>query len=187
MSDDKDKIIEGHDYDGIQELDNPLPRWWLYLFYVTIVFAFGYYGYYELMGGPSSQETLEKELAEFKAMEPEPVEQPQGEEVDVQALLADSQALQAGQTVFGQYCVSCHGQKGEGGIGPNLTDKYWIHSKGDFAGVLIAFRNGFPQKGMPPWGGIVPADKHNALAAYVVSLQGTNPSNGKEPQGELIE
>ena len=95
--------------------------------------------------------------------------------------------LETGKGHYAAKCAACHGQNGEGLIGPNLTDKYWIHSKGKAPGLLAAIRKGFPAKGMPPWEALIPKEDHVALAAYVYSLQGTNPEGGKEPQGELIE
>ena len=188
MSKDNDKLLTDHDYDGIQELDNPLPRWWVNLFYLTIVFAVVYFSYYQLMGGPTSQQELESKMAQYEAAKSvEPKNVPAPEAVDVKALLADAEVLKTGKEVFLQFCAACHGQKGEGGIGPNLTDKYWIHSKGDMAGILAALRKGFPDKGMPPWGTVIPANQHNAVSAFVFSLIGTNPPNAKASQGNLIE
>ncbi len=186
MSND-DKLIEGHEYDGIQELDNPLPKWWLMTFYATIVFAIGYFAYYQIFDGPTSQEELNADLAEIQSNQPEVSTSTDSSEIDVQALLANSDAMKIGEEAFGQFCIACHGQKGEGTIGPNLTDKYWMHSKGDLTGILVAIRDGFPQKGMPPWGQVIPPEKHAPLAAYVISLKGTNPPNAKAPQGNPIE
>ncbi len=189
MSKDRqDEIIEGHNYDGIQELNNPLPKWWIYLFYVTIVFAVAYTAYYEILGGPSSEQELtinmnkitEKKIAMEKKV-PEPVAQ------DVKTILSNKEELAKGKKTYTQTCAACHGQKGEGVIGPNLTDKYWLYSNGDFKGILVAIREGFPNKGMPPWKDVVPKNLHAPLAAYVMSLQGTKPVNGKAPQGKFIK
>lgn len=191
MSDEKNtgKVIEGHEYDGIQELDHPLPKWWINLFYATIVFAVGYYSYYEFLGGPSHEEQYNTAMAAImvkreanKVAEAKvPVKK-----MSLDDLLKDPKSLAVGQKAFKQSCVACHGGKGEGLIGPNLTDKYWISSKGDFDGVMKAILEGFPDKGMPPWGEIVPKSQHAPLAAYVLSLKGTNPANAKAPQGDLV-
>ena len=117
----EDKLIEGHEYDGIKELDNPLPKWWLYLFYATIVFSVGYYFYYEMMGGPSHHEQLETSLANYqKAKALKPAQPLEVGNVDVKALMADSKVMQKGKEVYIQTCASCHGQAGEGVIGPNF-------------------------------------------------------------------
>ncbi|MGD8414745.1 MAG: c-type cytochrome [Candidatus Latescibacterota bacterium] len=107
--------------------------------------------------------------------------------IDLDSLLADPKALAAGKEQYEAICATCHGQLGEGLIGPNLTDKYWIHGDGDLEHILNSFRVGYPEKGMPPWGNVILRDKQADLAAYVISLQGTNPPNPKEPQGELVE
>jgi cytochrome c oxidase cbb3-type subunit III len=183
------ELIEGHEYDGIKELDHPLPRWWLNLFYATIIFSVGYVGYYEFLGGPTHQQQLDRamqkitknqNLANLKAEQ-------ENSNIDVQSLLNDKDVLAVGEQAYLQTCAACHSAKGEGLIGPNLTDKYWLHSKGDFQGILTSILKGFPEKGMPPWEAIIPKEKHAPLAAYVISLQGTNPPNAKAPQGELVE
>ena len=182
------KIIEGHEYDGIKELDHPLPRWWVYLFYATIVYGVCYVAYYEFLGGPTHEEQYQaamtkiKEKIEISAAVPEPVD-----DVTPETLIDNLTALKIGSETFTQVCAACHGNKGEGLIGPNLTDKYWMHSNGDGEGILVAIREGFPEKGMPAWKDIIAKDKHAPLAAFVLTLQGTNPPNQKSPQGELIE
>jgi len=185
---DQGKIIEGHEYDGIKELDHPLPKWWVYLFYATIVYGCGYFAYYELLGGPSHKEQYRSAMAKIEAKK-ESVASPKVdlENIDPEVLMADTGAMKVGGATFTQYCAACHGQKGEGGIGPNLTDKFWIHSQGDFKGILAAIHNGFPTKGMPPWKDVINQDKHAPLVAYVMSLKGSNPANGKAPQGDAIE
>lgn len=189
MSNDEGKIIEGHSYDGIQELDNPLPKWWLATFYITIVFGVGYYAYYEIMGGPSHDEQLNAQMAKIEQLQEQhqAKQQKAAGEIDLATFLQQSEVMDKGKEHFVAKCAACHGQNGEGLIGPNLTDKYWIHSKGKAKGLLAAIRQGFPEKGMPPWDALIPKEDHVALAAYVYSLQGTNPEGGKEPQGELIE
>ncbi len=188
MSDEyKDEIIEGHDYDGIQELNNPLPKWWLFIFYASIAFSIPYFAYYEMFGGPTLSEQHETKMAKINAKRAEADKKFDAGKVDLAALLADSGALEQGKKVYGQYCAACHGANGEGVVGPNLADKYWIHSKGEAEGILTAIREGFQTKGMPPWKDIVSAEDQPKLTAYVISLQGTNPANAKEPQGELVE
>lgn len=193
MNDDKKKatgeVIEGHEYDGITELDHPLPKWWINLFYTTIVFAVGYYSYYTFLGGPSHKEQYEAAMSKITAKRTEVAEKEASEpvkEVKIEDLLKDAKALAVGEKAFKQSCAACHGGDGGGVIGPNLTDKHWISSKGDFAGIMKAILEGFPEKGMPPWKDIVPAAQHAPLAAYVMTLQGTSPANPKAPQGDLV-
>lgn len=192
MSDIKNKpngeLIEGHDYDGIQELDHPLPRWWLNLFYGTIIFSIFYVGYYEFYDTTPIAKKLEATMLKIET-EKAKFDQENSKavaEINVDDILKDPKALALGAESYQQVCAACHAAKGEGLVGPNLTDKYWIHSKGDFQGILSAILKGFPDKGMPPWETIVPKERHAPLAAYVMSLQGSNPANPKAPQGELV-
>lgn len=184
-----DVPIEGHEYDGIQELNNPLPKWWLATFFGAIVFAVIYYAYFQLGPGPSSSERLESHMENVRAAQAATNEALSAgdAEYDIEALLADDAALAVGKQQFMTVCVACHGSNAEGSVGPNLTDDYWIHSRGDLAGILAALRNGFPEKGMPPWGAVIPADAHAPLAAYVISLRGSNPPNAKMPEGQYIQ
>ena len=187
MSNEDDKLLD-HEYDGIQELNNPLPGWWLATFYGTIIFAVAYYIYYTFMGGPDSDARLAEKLAAIDAVKQEAVAAaPADEDIDVKALIKKKKKMEVGKKHFVAVCAACHGQNAEGIIGPNLTDKYWIHSKGDAQGIINAIRLGFPEKGMPPWDAVVPRADQPALAAYVISLQGSNPANAKEPQGDLVE
>lgn len=192
MSDIKNKpngeLIEGHEYDGIQELDHPLPKWWLNLFYGTIIFSVMYVVYYNFYDTRTVYEKLDLALAQLQ-QEKNKFEHQDNQEilaVNVEDILKDAKLLALGAESYQQVCAACHGSKGEGLVGPNLTDKYWIHSKGEFVGILQAILKGFPDKGMPPWEAVVPKDRHAPLAAYVMSLQGTTPQNPKAPQGDLI-
>lgn len=189
MSEDNNNepIIEGHDYDGIQELDHPLPRWWVYLFYATIVYGVSYFLYYEFLGGPSHDEQYSAAMSKIEEKREDTTKAEMEIPVNVDLLLEDEVALKVGQGAFIQYCAACHGQNGEGVIGPNLTDEYWIHSKGEYKGIMNAIVAGFPEKGMPPWGDVVPRNQQPSLAAYVISLKGSKPQNPKAPQGELIK
>jgi len=180
------EIIQGHEYDGIQELDNPLPRWWLVTFYGTIVFSIFYYGYYELFGGPSHDALFQSEMMIIEERQPAltDVSSEDFDSLDVNSLLADSESMLAAKDHFLTKCAACHGQNGEGLVGPNLTDKYWIHSKGGIAAIVEAIRVGYPEKGMPPWGELIPPELHVYISAYVLNLPA---AEGKPPQGDLIE
>jgi cytochrome c oxidase cbb3-type subunit 3 len=188
MSDqERDQIIAGHEYDGIQELNNPLPKWWLATFYGTIVFGLIYWGYFELFGGPSHDERLAAAMMEIEKRQAAAVVEYDDASIDLDGLLADTGALATGKEQFDAVCATCHGPEGQGVIGPNLTDKYWIHGDGGLEHILNSFRVGYTEKGMPPWGHVIPQEKHAPLAAYVISLKGTSPPNPKEPQGDLVE
>lgn len=178
--------IEGHVYDDIEELDHSLPKWWLYMFYATIAFSLGYYAYYELGSGPSLVQEYEKERA---AMEVAALSKPAAgkteSEDELRAMVKDASATAAGHTVFAGKCASCHGEKGQGQIGPNLTDDYWIHG-GKMTEIVTVISNGVAEKGMPPWKPLLTPKELVSVAAYVKSLRGTNPSGAKAPQGQQV-
>jgi len=166
-----------HVYDGIEEADNQLPLWWLWTFYLAIAFAVVYWiAFHELQVVPLPMEQYAKELQQQSA----------GGDVSEElltALVADPDAVGEGQSLFATNCVVCHKERGEGNIGPNLTDEYWIHG----GGVLDIHRTiseGVLDSGMPAWGGTLGAPAVQKLTAFVLSIRGQN-LEGKEPQGEL--
>jgi len=189
MSDkNKDQLIKDHDYDGIQELNNPLPGWWLMTFYITIVFAVIYYSYYTFFGGPTSDQELAQNMSVIQseqqvAEETAPVK---SEEYYV-ALLGDQEVLEKGKTEYTLKCLACHGDKGQGLIGPNFTDEYWINGDGSVHAILEVANNGVADKGMPAWKGVIPEETLEAVAVYIYSLYGTNPPGARPPQGEKVE
>lgn len=187
MSDD-DKIIKGHDYDGIQELNNPLPGWWLATFYITIIFSIGYYAYYTFLGGPTSDEELARSMSVIQEeREAAKVTQEVKSEEYFIALLDDQEVLAAGKAEYTAKCLACHGDKGQGLIGPNMTDEYWIQGDGSVSSMLEIAKIGVPDKGMPPWEGVIPEDTLEAVVVYIYSLYGTNPPGARPPQGEQVE
>ncbi|MFO1519829.1 MAG: cbb3-type cytochrome c oxidase N-terminal domain-containing protein [bacterium] len=181
-----EKLIADHEYDGIHELDNPLPGWWLMTFYITIAFALVYFAYYTLGNGPTLTEELNKNMTRLEEMKPK---KPKTEidEAKLLALSKDPQEIKKGQEVFQARCVSCHGAKGEGVIGPNLTDNYWIHGKGTMPDVVKVISEGVNDKGMPAWGAVLKEDELYAVASYVKSLKGSAPPNPKAPQGDEVK
>lgn len=181
----EEEIVLDHNYDGIRELDNNLPPWWVYLFYATIVFAGIYLVYYEIMGGPSQYEEYEKEvavaelaIAKYKAENKDIVD------ASTVEMLQDASDLKAGQATFEQLCVACHMADGGGGIGPNLTDEYWIMGGGIKNVYHTISEGGRPGKGMVPWKDQLKPNEIAQVASYVLSLQGSTPANPKEPQGD---
>jgi cytochrome c oxidase cbb3-type subunit 3 len=185
-----DAPTAGHEYDGIRKPNKRRPKWWLVTFYGIIILAVIYFGYYELGRDPSNDETLKAattktesryEEGEQKAEEAAPVAK-----IDVAAVMADEAAMAVGKGHYDTKCMPCHGRNGEGTIGPNLTDNHWIHGKGDVEDIMESFLVGFPEKGMPPWDKQIPEKEYVPLAVYVMTLQGTNPPNPKDPQGELV-
>jgi cytochrome c oxidase cbb3-type subunit 3 len=178
-------ILTNHDYDGIQELDNSLPPWWIYGFYITIVFAIGYMGYYHMSGGPSSEQEYkaqmdkaELEIAAYQANMKDAVNE------NSVVLLNNPSEIAAGAATFQSLCVSCHGSKGEGVVGPNLTDAYWKHG-GDIKDLFKTIKYGVKGTGMKSWKTDISAAQMAQVASYILSLQGSQPPGGKEPEGVL--
>lgn len=182
----EEDIMLDHDYDGIQELDNSLPPWWKYGFYLTIVIAFIYMWYYHGGGnGPSSREEFvaevekaENEVREYLAKSAENVD-------ENTVTMLSGLDLQQGRQIFEQNCAACHNMDGGGNtIGPNLTDQYWLHG-GSLKDVFKTIKYGWPDKGMKSWKDDFSPRQIAQLASFVRSLQGTTPANPKAPQGEI--
>ena len=180
-----DVPIAGHDYDGIQELDNGAPFWWQLFFYLSIAFGFIYYAYYEFGTGASSDARLKQELSDVLKL------QAQNEGVvpsdpEFQKLAGVAATLESGKTVFTKNCASCHAADGGGLIGPNLTDQFWIHGKGTYGDLYQVISGGVADKGMPSWKALLGKDDLLQVVVFVKSLQGTYPLVAKAPQGTEI-
>ena len=181
-------ILMDHNYDGIRELDNSLPPWWVAMFYLSIFFAVVYFGYYHVLAyGQSSTEAYEAEMKKaeedvkaFLASKAELVDETNVEKV------SDEMELSVGQSLYETNCVACHGIGGEGGVGPNLTDEYWLHG-GSIKDIFKTIKYGVPEKGMIAWKAQMRAGDMQKVASYILTMQGTNPPNAKEPQGELYQ
>lgn len=176
----EDRLLE-HEYDGIKEYDNPLPKWWLWIFYVTIAFVPLYYvlpGRLGENGGNVAE--YEADMAANKAAAPAPA--PTISDDALLALAKDEEALEEGKEVYVKNCVACHGADGGGVIGPNLTDDAWIHggTPGAIHNTLVV---GVLTKGMPAWERLLKPEEIDNVTAYVISLQGTTPANPKAPEG----
>lgn len=179
-------ILLDHNYDGIQELDHPLPQWWQGVFYATIVFGVIYFVYFMLAGGPTQKQELERDLETIAKLAPAPTAS--GDlESKIMSVLGDEATRAAGRVVFEGKCVACHGDKGQGIIGPNLTDRFWIHGDGTPVAILKVVTEGVAEKGMPPWGPILSPDETMQVVVFVASLQGTNPAGGKPPEGNEVK
>ncbi len=179
-----EKLIKGHEYDGIQELDNPLPGWWLATFYGTIIFAVGYYIAYTFMGAPSLKEELKTAMAQINSLKAANIKSFNEEELNGKIT---AQTIEAGKAIYATRCVPCHGDKGQGLIGPNLTDHFWIHGKGMRADIFKVVSEGVPDKGMPTWTQFLTTDEIVAVVGFVNSLRNTNAPGGKAPQGVEVK
>jgi cytochrome c oxidase cbb3-type subunit 3 len=181
----QDEIAFDHAFDGIRELDNKLPPWWVGLFYICIVIAVAYFAYYEVLGlGDSSAVQYEKEMAqaeEFKQLRLAAL----GSQVDENSvILADASGIEAGQVEFIGKCAACHLADGGGSVGPNLTDKYWLHG-GSLKDIFKTVKYGVPAKGMIAWESQLTPVQIQNVSSFILSLQGTTPATPKDPQGEL--
>jgi cytochrome c oxidase cbb3-type subunit 3 len=179
-------IMLDHDYDGIHELDNDLPPWWKYGFYFTIIVAIVYLGYYHVTNTGNLQlAEYEIQLAQGRS-DVEAYQKKAANLVDENnvAVLLDAGSLDAGKAMFVKNCAPCHGQGGEGTVGPNLTDEYWLH-KGSVRDIFKSIKYGWPEKGMKSWQQDLSSRQIHELSSYIVSLRGSNPPKGKEKQGEL--
>ncbi len=186
----EEKLLLEHNYDGIQELDHMLPRWWVWMFYGTVIFSAWYIGYYMSGVGPNQQQELAHEMARIQEKKTTAGDQNPGELAGDDVWLVavqDSAKVEAGQAVYMNRCMPCHGDKGQGLIGPNLADAYWIHGQGKISDIALNVMKGVPEKGMPPWEAILTPDEMKNVVAFVYTLKGTNPSGAKEPQGEKVE
>lgn len=179
-------ILLDHSYDGIHELNNPLPSWWKLTFYLGIIFAIFYFILYQIMGAPSLREEFKKDWAIIQEQQ-EKFNKLNGafDEIKYQAiLLADG--VKKGQAVFETNCVPCHKERGIGDIGPNLTDEYWIRAKGTPATIYPVVFNGIPENGMPTWSQTLSNDEIYQVVSYIQTLHNLNLPHGKAPQGDKI-
>ena len=181
-------VMTSHEYDGIKELDNRLPPWWLYGFYFTILFSVGYLLHYHVFGtGDLQQAEYDKQMARAKE-EVETYLASQGNRIDESSVTFsdDPGDLAAGKQIYDANCLVCHGAEGQGVVGPNFTDKYWIHG-GDMSSIFSTIKYGVPEKGMIPWETQLTPKQIQQVASFIYTMEGTNPANPKEPQGELFE
>lgn len=186
----KDQIIDGHDYDGIQEFDNPLPGWWLTTFYLTIAFAGLYYCWYEVLGISNSDQELQEVLQEVDLKRDEKRAQAlaKASKVDSEALVNDSKVVEAGKAVYMKHCVACHVADGGGLIGPNLTDNFFIHGRGSVDEIKeVVEMGGREGKGMIAWGPLLSDEELLNVSVYVKTLQGTQPVKAKAPEGNEVK
>jgi cytochrome c oxidase cbb3-type subunit 3 len=181
MNEQEDHLLMDHEVDGIRELDNNLPRWWVWLFYLTIAFAVFYMTYYHglhrgnLMAAEYQQEMKIGDAIKTASMN--------AFEQDFAKLVPsnDPQVLDDGKKTFLKYCAICHRADGGGLVGPNLTDDYWIHGS-NFVDNVRTIWNGVPQKGMVTWKGTLKPAEITSVASYIYTLRGTKPPNPKPPE-----
>ncbi|WP_420578242.1 cbb3-type cytochrome c oxidase N-terminal domain-containing protein [Ekhidna sp.] len=181
------EVATDHEYDGIRELDNRLPPWWLYGFYFTIAFAVVYMFRFYFLDMPRQEDEFQAEMLKAK------------QEVQVYlasldnlidennvTLMTETADINAGKAIYEQNCSVCHAADGGGGVGPNFTDKYWLHG-GDMTAIFSTIKYGVPSKGMISWESQLSPKKMQQVASYIYMMEGQTPANPKEPQGDLFE
>lgn len=176
-------IMMEHSYDGIRELDNHLPPWWTWLFYGTVAWAVIYMIVYHVGGWlPLSTDEY---LAEVEQIQKLRASQSVAQ-IDESTLefTAEPEFINKGKEIFLGNCASCHRNDGGGGIGPNLTDEYWIHG-GGVRDIYAVIKNGVPEKGMISWAAILKPEEIRNAAFFIMSVRGTDPAGAKAPQGEI--
>ncbi len=176
-----DKLLSGHDYDNIRELDNNLPKWWVWMFIITIVWSVAYIFVYDVIkAAPYQQDEWKNEMAAAGGSS-------SGQSAAVSAAdtiaLVDQPSLDAGKEIWIKQCKVCHLDGGQGLVGPNLTDNFSIHGCA-YSNVLNIIRVGAPEKGMISWKTQLSDDQMKKVASFVMTLKGTTPPNPKAPQGE---
>jgi cytochrome c oxidase cbb3-type subunit III len=182
----EEDILLDHDYDGIKELDNSLPPWWKYGFYITLVLAVIYFvRFHVLKTGPTPEDEYKTEMS-MAAAQLEEYRKKSNDNVDEKTVtMADVAGIEDGKKIYGQSCMACHGANGEGGVGPNLTDEYWLHG-GSINDVFKTIKFGVPEKGMQAWEKTFSPSQIKNLSSFIKTLKGTNPANAKAPQGDLF-
>ena len=179
-------LLSDHMYDGIQEYENPMPRWWVWTFWGTFYFAICYVLWFHVfMRGTSVAEEYQ---ADMSAAREEDAKRAMGDapsEQGLEKLMANAAVMSDTEGIFKKRCVTCHAEGGKGLIGPNLTDDYWIHGQGTLMDIYGVVNGGVASKGMPEWGKQLPMIEVVKLAAYVGTLRGRH-TPGKAPEGTLI-
>lgn len=184
ISEEKDLVID-HEYDGIKELDNPIPIWFNALFYSTMTFAVVYILIYHVFGwGMNQNQEYAQEMERAEIAKQAYLAQA-ANLIDESSVVYDESKVAAGQAVFQANCVACHGGAGEGGIGPNLVDRFWLHG-GEIKDIFKTVKYGVPDKGMVPWEQTLTPGQIAEVSSYIVSIRDTKPANPKEAQGTEV-
>jgi cytochrome c oxidase cbb3-type subunit III len=181
-NDPKEPLLLDHNYDGIQELDNKLPRWWVWLFYITIIFAAVYMVYYHVTRtGDLQAAEYDKEMKAGAAVKAAAMG---NFESGLAALKpqTDAVVLDGGRQTYAKFCAPCHRADGGGLVGPNLTDDYWIHGSNYVDSVKVIW-DGVPAKGMITWKTVLKPSEIEAVASYIYTLRGAKLATpGKPPE-----
>jgi len=183
-NDPKEPLLLDHNYDGIQELDNNLPRWWVWLFYITILYAAGYLVYYHVTRtGDLSAAEYAREMQAGEQLKHAAMGKFESSIATLQPS-TDAGVLDNGRQTYAKFCAPCHRADGGGLVGPNLTDDYWIHGSA-FADSVKVIWEGVPAKGMITWKTVLKPDEIYAVASYIYTLRGAKLATpGKPPENQ---
>lgn len=183
---DEEHLLLDHAYDGIQELNHPLPNWWNGIFAICVVFAFGYFIYYQVMKGPTLRDEFKKEYAQVAAIREEFRKANAEFKQEIYDKIVADDGVAKGKVVYEVNCMPCHMENGGGDVGPNLTDDHWLIAKGTPATIHHVIFHGSEANGMPIWGEMISSDEIYQATAYVMTFHNTFVKGGKEPQGEKV-
>lgn len=183
----EESVETDHIYDGIRELDNNLPPWWKWGFYVSIIFAIVYmFNYHVFKTGDLQIEAYQKEVKKAeKDIQIYLASQAMNVDENTAVFMTEKSDIDNGKSLFKNYCAVCHGSSGEGVVGPNLTDQYWLYG-GGIKDVFRTIKYG-AQRGMKSWKDELNPIQIQQVSSFIVSLRGSKPVNPKEPEGELFE
>ncbi len=184
---DEKHLLLDHNYDGIQELNHPLPSWWSVLFYLGIIFAVAYTIYYQWLGGKSLRTQFLEDYEKIKLIQNEFKKKNGPFDPYQYAVFSTKEHRQAAETIYADNCLQCHKEQGRGDIGPNLTDKYWLLAKGDPQSIYNVVFAGSEENGMPAWGEVLSPDDIYRVVGYVMTFKNTNHPEGKAPQGQPVD
>ena len=185
VKEDEKHLLLDHSYDEIQELNHPLPSWWNTIWAISIVYAIGYFVYFQFMSGPSLKEEF---IRDFKVVEAKQLEYKKKESAfnqEYYAKILTDGGVNKGKEVYDLNCMPCHAEKGAGDVGPNLTDDHWLLAHGTPETVYAVVFNGSEANGMPIWSEMISKDEIYQAVAYVMTFRNTFVK-GKEPQGEKV-
>jgi len=176
-----EELLMDHEYDGIQEYDNPLPKWWVWIFWGSVVWGAAYYVVYHVT--QSAPGVIAEYDAEAKKAGASAPKLAAVSEEALEKAMGDSAGVASGKAVYALRCAACHGDKGQGLVGPNLTDKHWVHGGGKLGDIYKVVAEGVPAKGMPAWDKQLTPAELTSVVAFVGTLRGKMEA-GKAPEGK---
>lgn len=186
VEEDEKHLLLDHDYDGIQELNHPLPNWWNSLFIIGVIFGIFYWMFYSLMDGPTLRDEYVAELAPIQKAQLDYKNKNEIFKPEVYATWDKPENMEKAKVVYEDNCLACHAEAGRGDVGPNLTDSYWLLSDGTPEQNYKVVFFGSEENGMPAWGEVLPVEDIYLALSYINTLKNTNHPEGKEPQGEKV-